>query len=77
MDPDPDPGIFVIDLQHANKKLICRKQFFCLLLFEGTLLHLHHFPKKKSKKDVTEHWESRFFILFLLGDRRIRIHTFD
>jgi hypothetical protein len=32
---DPDPGIFVIDLQAANKKLIFNK-FFCLLLFEGT-----------------------------------------
>jgi hypothetical protein len=32
---DPDPGIFVIGLQAANKKLIFIK-FFCLLLFEGT-----------------------------------------
>jgi hypothetical protein len=31
-DPDPDPTIFVIDLQEAYKKQI----FFCLLLFEGT-----------------------------------------
>ncbi len=31
---DPDPAIFVIDLQDANKKLIFSK-FFCLLLFEG------------------------------------------
>jgi hypothetical protein len=32
MDPDadPDPAIFVSDLQDANKKL-----FFCLLLFLG------------------------------------------
>jgi hypothetical protein len=35
MDPDPDPAIFVIDLQDANKKLIFSK-FFCLFLFEGT-----------------------------------------
>ncbi len=37
MDPDadPDPAIFVIDLQDANKKLFFKK-FFCLLLFEGT-----------------------------------------
>jgi hypothetical protein len=32
---DPDPAIFVIDLQDTNKKLI-KKKFFCLLLFEGT-----------------------------------------
>jgi hypothetical protein len=37
MDPDldPDPAIFVIDLQDANKKLIEKK--ICLLLFEGTV----------------------------------------
>ncbi len=37
MDPDPDPAIFVIDLQDANKKLIFYFYFFCYLLFEGTL----------------------------------------
>jgi hypothetical protein len=36
MDLDPDPAISVNGLQHANKKLIFRKKFFCLLLFEGT-----------------------------------------
>jgi hypothetical protein len=38
MDPDsdPDPAIFVIDLQDANKKQILKNKFFCLLLFEGT-----------------------------------------
>jgi hypothetical protein len=34
MDLDPDPDIFIIDLQDANKKLFFLK-FFCLLLFEG------------------------------------------
>jgi hypothetical protein len=33
---DPDPAIFVIDLENANKKLNSLKSFFCLLLFEGT-----------------------------------------
>ncbi len=35
MDPDadPDPVIFVSDLQGVNKK---KSTFFCLLLFEGT-----------------------------------------
>jgi hypothetical protein len=32
---DPDPSIFIIDPQGANKKLI-KKKFFCILLFEGT-----------------------------------------
>jgi hypothetical protein len=55
MDPDPDsdpePAIFVTDLQDANKKIIFIKKFACLLLFEGTL---HHFTKIKSPKEVTK-----------------------
>jgi hypothetical protein len=43
MDPDPDPAIFAIDLQEANKKL-----FFCLLLFEGTFKSF--FKDKKSNR---------------------------
>jgi hypothetical protein len=47
MDPDPgadpDPAIFIIDLQEANKKLI-----FCILLFEGTFPSF--FKDKKSKR---------------------------
>jgi hypothetical protein len=45
---DPDPPIFVIDLQEANKKQICLKKFFCLLLFEGTFTSF--FKDKKSKR---------------------------
>jgi hypothetical protein len=47
MDPDPDPAVFVIDLQEANNKLIFIK-FFCLLLFEGTFTSF--FKDKKSKR---------------------------
>jgi hypothetical protein len=36
MDPDPDPALFVLDLQDANRKAIFSK-FSCFLLFEGTL----------------------------------------
>jgi hypothetical protein len=32
---DPDPAIYVIDLQDANKKLVLKKVFY-LLLFEVT-----------------------------------------
>jgi hypothetical protein len=66
-DPDPDPAIFVIDLQDANKKLIL---VFLLITF---------FAKIKSPKEVTKQKESRFFLLFLLDDGRIRIriHTSD
>jgi hypothetical protein len=68
MDPaaDLDPAISVIDLRDANKTLI-KKKFFCLLLFEGTFTSF--FKDKKS--------ESRFFLLFFLDNRRIRIHTSD
>jgi hypothetical protein len=44
---DPDPAIFVLDLQEANKK----SKFFCFLLFKGTL---HDFSKIKSHKEVAK-----------------------
>ncbi len=47
LDLDPDPAIFVIDLQDANKKLF-KKKFFCVLLFEGTFSSF--FVDKKSKR---------------------------
>jgi hypothetical protein len=47
---DPDPAIFFIDLQDANKKLI-KKKVFCLLLFEGTFTS---FSKMQSQKEITE-----------------------
>jgi hypothetical protein len=47
MDPDadPDPAIFVSDLQDVNKKL-----FFCLLLFEGKCTSI-----VKDKKSYRSH----------------------
>jgi hypothetical protein len=53
MDPDadPDPAIFVIDLQDVNKNQLCKRQIFCLLLLEGTFT-IHHFSKIKSAKEV-------------------------
>jgi hypothetical protein len=50
MDSDPDPAIFIIDLQDANKELILLKKFFGFLLFEGT------FFKDKKSKEVTKHY---------------------
>ncbi len=52
MDPDsdPDPTIFVIDIQGSNKTQF-KKKFFCVLLMK---LHLHHFSKIKSQKEVTK-----------------------
>jgi hypothetical protein len=51
MDPDPaqapDPAVFVIDLQDANKKLFFSAYYFLKV-------HLHHFSKIKSHKEVTK-----------------------
>ncbi len=38
MDPDPDPTIFVPDLQDANTKVKTNAKFFRLLFFEGTFI---------------------------------------
>jgi hypothetical protein len=41
----PDPAIYIMDLQEANKILIFVKKFFCLLLFIPSF-----FKDKKSKR---------------------------
>jgi hypothetical protein len=48
MDPDldPDPAIFVIDLQDTKKKLISAYYFL--------KVHLHNFSKIKGQKEVTK-----------------------
>ncbi len=62
---DLGPAIFVIYLEETNKK-----QIFC----EGTFTSFFKDKKsKRSRKTV----ESRFFLLILLDDRRIRIYTSD
>jgi hypothetical protein len=63
MDPDadPDPAIFVSDLQFKTST------FFCLLLFEGTFTSFF-----KDKKSERSH-KTVGILLFLLDDRRIRI----
>jgi hypothetical protein len=56
---DPDPAIFVCDLQD---KLFCFFAYY--LLFEGTFTPF--FKDRKSHKEVTKQLESMFFFLFLL-----------
>jgi hypothetical protein len=53
MDPDsdPDPAIFLIDLQDANKKLFFSQSFSAYYFFK---VHLHNFSKIKSQKEVTK-----------------------
>jgi hypothetical protein len=46
--PDPDPAIFLIDLQDSSKKLIFNKIFSAYYFLK---LHLHHFAKIKSQKE--------------------------
>jgi hypothetical protein len=76
MDPDadPDPSIFIIDLQDANKKLIKKKKFFCILLFAGTLTS---FFKDKQPKISHKTVINKVFLQVLLIDRRIRTHNSD
>jgi hypothetical protein len=71
MDPKPAPGpaIFVIALKTQTKNY-----FFAYYFLK---VHLHHFSQIKSHKEVTKQQESRFFLLFLLDDRKIRIRTSD
>ncbi len=61
---DPDPAISITNLRDAKKKL---SAFYVLKI------HLHHFSKIKSQKEVTKQYESRFSLLFLIDDRKIRI----
>jgi hypothetical protein len=66
LDADPVPSIFVIDLQGANKKLILFSAY-CFLKAQS----FTSFSKdKKLKRSKKKQYESRFFLLFLLGDRR-------
>jgi hypothetical protein len=63
MDPDPDPAIFIIDLQDTNKKRIFKK-FFCLFLFEDTFTSFCKDKKsKRSQKTVGIKVFSYYFCL--------------
>ncbi len=48
---DPDPAIFVIDLQDASKKLIFNTIFSAYYFFK---VNLHHFSKIKSQKEESQ-----------------------
>jgi len=70
MDPDPNPAIFVIDLQKANIKLIFFNKVFLLITFDGTFTSFF-----KDKKSERSHKRAgiKVFLLFLLDDKRIWI----
>jgi hypothetical protein len=63
-DADPDPAIFVIDLQEANKKLNFVITFFCLLLFKDTFTSI--FKDNKSKRSHKTVRIKVFFTIFAL-----------
>jgi len=50
-DADPDTAIFVSDLQEVNKKLFLFLGFFAYCFLK---VHLHHFSKIRSHKEVTK-----------------------
>ncbi len=54
---DPDPAIFVIDLQDANKKLFFPLSFSAYFFLK---LHSHLFSKIKSQKEVTNNRSQGF-----------------
>jgi hypothetical protein len=47
---DPDPAIFIIDLQAANENFL-EKGFSSYYILK---VHLHHFSNIKSPKEVTK-----------------------
>jgi hypothetical protein len=66
MDPDlnPDPSIFVINLQDASKKLIIFK-FFCLLFFQ-------RYKVKKKSQNSSYQGFSYYFSLMIKGRKESR-----
>jgi hypothetical protein len=56
---DPDPSIFIIDLQDANKKLIKNKSFPAYYFLK---VFLHHFSKDKKSKRSSKTVEIKVFL---------------
>ncbi len=65
MDPDsdPDPAIFVIDLQDASKKLIFNTTFSAYYFL---MVHLHHLSKIKSQKESQNRRNQGFSYYFCM-----------
>ncbi len=60
MDLAPDPAIFVIDLQDANKKLF----FPSFPVYYFLKVHLHNFSEIKSHKEVTQKVGIKVFLYY-------------
>jgi hypothetical protein len=69
---DPDPAVFVSDLQDINEKL---SKFFCLLLFEGTYIYIIFLRLKVIKKSQNgrNQWFSYYFCLMTEGSESVSL----
>jgi hypothetical protein len=65
MDPDsdPDPAIFVIDLQDASKKIIFNTIFSAFYFLK---VHVHNFSKIKSQKESQNRRNQGFSYYFCM-----------
>ncbi len=63
MDPDPDPAIFVIDLQDASKKQIFNTIFSAYYFLK---VHLNHFSKIKTQKESQNRRNQGFSYYFCM-----------
>ena len=61
LDSDPDPAIFVIDLQDASQKLIFNTISSAYYFLK---LHLHNFSKIKSQKESQNSRNQVFLTIF-------------
>jgi hypothetical protein len=70
---DPDPAVFVIDLQDANKKTTFFQSFSACFFLK---VHLHHFSKIKSHKEIKNSTNQVFFNFCSMiegsGSRRLK-----
>jgi hypothetical protein len=64
---DPDPAIFVIDLQDARKKLLFKHHFFCLLLFGGTFTSFFKEKSQKESQNSRNQGFSHYFCMMIEG----------
>jgi hypothetical protein len=67
LDSDPGPAIFVIDIQHASKKLIFNTIFSAYYFLK---VHLHHFSKIKCQKEspnIRNQGFSYYFCMMIEG----------
>jgi hypothetical protein len=68
---DPDPSIFIIDLQDANKKMILKKSLSSYY-FLKVLFYQFSNVKVKNKSQISRNHGFSYYLLFR---SRIRIRT--